>query len=338
MNVIWVTKQQVEAKLLKEKEEIDEYLTVAVIKAKEWQKELERLEKLRRETALEALTLRVESIWKKRAKKHDPLNNRRLEKSVFSKIVAAWDRDGTPLGPGVVDGWYLDTTKLLYSHENAPGYLKEEIISRCSSACGEYADLACTNGHVSRSCTRGRVYRVRYQRVGTIDAENDWFICRCNSGVMQFAAREIFDVVREKNRLIRADLEPEGLTFDMRLHAEEMLPDNHVHCFRDFEDWLTQKTDFAQPVRAMFEVLDGLALSPPEEAEEAYLRVKEKWYAECLQEALPPPPPPGTHPGSTDGSIDIFNMRDQAYTTLDVRLHRDRETPQEAAAAAGDGS
>jgi len=299
--------------------------------------ELERLEKLRRETALEALTLRVESIWKKRAKKHDPINKRRLEKSVFDKIIAAWDRDGTPLGPGVIDTWYLDASKITYSFENKPGYLSDKVISRCSSACSEYADLQCAQGRVSRTCTRGRVFRVRYARTGTIDAANDWFVCRCNSGVMQFAAREKLDVIREKNRIIRAVVAPADLTFDVRLHAEEMLPDVVVRCFRDFEDWLTKKTDFSQPIREKFEDLDALALSPPEEAEKAYKKVKELWQSQCIKEPAPPPPPPNTHPGSTDGSLDIFDMKDQPYTTLDVRLHRDRETPQEAAAKAAGG-
>merc|ERR1711959_747756 len=270
MKIIFVTKKQHEVKMGKAMDAVTQHLEDTRRAQRKWQKELERLEKLRRETALEALTLRVESIWKKRAKVHDPNNKRRLEKSVFNKIVAAWDRDGTPLGPGVIDTWYLDTRKITYAHKNEPGYLSEKVISRCSSACSEYADLQCTQGHVSRSCTRGRVYRVRFVRTGTIDAANDWFVCRCNSGVMQFAAQEKLDVIREKNRLIRAVVAPKDLTFNVRLHAEEMLPDSYVRCFRDFEDWLTKKTDFSQPIRSKFAALDALALSPPEQAEEVY--------------------------------------------------------------------
>jgi len=331
MKIIWVQKQQNEAKLKKAMESLGEQLKTTQREQKKWQKELERLEKLRRETALEALTLRVESIWKKRAKVHDPLNKRRLEKSVFNKIVAAWDRDGTPLGPGVMDTWYLDTRKITYAHNNSPGYLSEKVISRCSSACSEYADLQCAQGHVSRSCTRGRVYRVRFVRTGTIDAANDWFVCRCNSGVMQFAAQEKLAVTREKNKLIRAVVAPNDLTFDVRLHAEEMLPDNYVHCFRDFENWLTKKTDFSKPIRAKFDALDALALSPPEEAEAAYKTVKSLWLEQCIKEQPAPPPPPKTYPGSTDGSLDIFDLKSQPYTTLNVRQHRDRKTPAEKA-------
>lgn len=289
-----------------------------------WQGELERLEKLRRKTALEALTLRVESIWKKRSKRHDPDNKRRLEKSIYSKISAAWDRDGTPLGPGKLDTWYLDASKITHAHENIPGYLNEAVISRCSSACSEYGDLQCSEGHIARACTRGRVYRARYTRTGTINAANDWFVCRCNTGVMQFAARETLDVVRQKNQLIQASVTSDHITFDIRLHAEEMIPDRHVHCFRDFEDWITKKTDFAQPSRDKFEELDALALSKPEEAVSAYETVKKLWYEGCLKEALPGPPPPQTRPGSTDSSLDIFNMQDQPHAVLDVKMHKDR--------------
>ena len=61
----------------------------------------------------------------------------RLERSVYKAITAAWDRDGTPLGPGMLDHWYLDGTKITYAHNNQPGFLKEEVIARCSSACSE---------------------------------------------------------------------------------------------------------------------------------------------------------------------------------------------------------
>lgn len=283
-----------------------------------------RLEALRRKSALEALTLRVESIWKKRAKLHDPDRSRRLEKSVYSEILAVWDRDGTPLGPGSLDSWYLDAKALTYIHNNEPGYLKEEVISRCSAACSTYADLQCSQGKVSRSCTRGRVYRVRFARTGTMEAKNDWFVCWCNSGVMQLAASEALDVVREKNRLLRASLKPEDMKFDTSLHAEEMLPDTHVHCFRDFEKWITQKADFAQNDPKLFPKLDELALTSPTHAEATYKYVRDKWYKECLKEAPPAPLANGTHAGSTDGSLDIFSLVDQPYTKLDVRFYANR--------------
>lgn len=255
---------------------------------------------------------------------HDPDRTRRLEKSVYSEIIAAWERDGTPLGPGVLDSWYLDSSHILYSHDNKPGFLKEEVISRCSAACSEFADLRCSKGLVSRSCTRGRVYRVRFARTGTMEAKNDWFVCRCNSGVMQFAASETLAISREKNRLLQASVTPQDLAFDTSLHAEEMLPDVHVHCFRDFEDWVTRKAPFAQPKPELFDKLDKLALTAAQEAEATYLYVKDLWQKECLKAALPTPPPAGTHPGSTDGSLDIFDMKSQPYSNLDVRFHANR--------------
>jgi len=328
LKIVLVVKQDEEAKLKKEQKALDSKLTTTTKKQKKYQKELERLEKLRRSSALEALTLRVESIWKKRSKLHDPNRKQRLERSVYKVITAAWDRDGTPLGPGKLDHWYLDGSKITYAHKNQPGFLKEEVISRCSSACSEYADLQCTEGKVARACTRGRVYRARFQRTGTISAQNDWFVCRCNSGVMQFAARETLDVVRQKNRLLQASITPDGITFDSRLHAEEMMPDNHVHCFRDFEKWLTTKTPFAKPTKKKFAELDALALSKPDKAVEAYDKVKKMWYDGCIKEAEPAGPPKGTHPGSTDGSLDIFSLKDQSYTTLDVKKHKSKAKAQ----------
>ena len=320
LKIVLVQKQDEEMKMKKEQKILNAQVVTAQNAQKKWQSELERLEKLRRTTALEALTLRIESIWKKRSKLHDPDRTQRIERSVYSAITAAWDRDGSPLGPGKIDDWYLDGSKITFSHNNQPGFLKEEVISRCSSACSEYADLSCSEGKVSRSCTRGRVYRARFKRTGTISAENDWFVCRCNSGVMQFAARESLDIVRQKNRLIQATVAPSGLTFDTRLHSEEMMPDTHVHCFRDFTKWLTTKTPFAKPTKEKFAELDALALSKPDEAINAYNAVKKMWYDSCLKEAEPAASTPaGTHPGSTDGSLDIFNLKDQTYTSLDVK-------------------
>jgi hypothetical protein len=320
LKIVLVQKQEEETKIKKEQTALDAQVKAAQVAQTKWQRELERLEKLRRTTALEALTLRIESIWKKRSKLHDPDRSQRIERSVYSAITAAWDRDGTPLGPGKIDDWYLDGSKITFSHKNQPGFLKEEVISRCSSACGEYADLSCSEGKVARTCTRGRVYRARFKRTGTIASENDWFICRCNSGVMQFAARESLDVVRQKNRLIQATVTPQGLTFDTRLHSEEMMPDTHVHCFRDFTKWLTTKTPFAKPSKEKFAELDSLALSKPDQAINAYNTVKKMWYDSCLKEAEPTASQPaGTHPGSTDGSLDIFNLKDQSYTKLDVK-------------------
>merc|ERR1711934_648866 len=299
--------------------EIHQQLEEAKKESKARLKLLETLEKTRRKSALEALQLRVESVWKRRQQVHDPDPKRRLEISRYEQIIAAWDRDGTPLGPGILDDWYLDTTKLTESHDGRPGYLNEKVINRCSSACAEYADLSCSEGHRFRACTRGRVYRVRFERSATINAKSDWFVCRCNSGVMQLASRDVMDVTRVKNQLLKASLVPENMMFDVRLHTEELIPDNHVHCFRDFEKWLTKDTPFSVPKREVFEELDALALSPPEDARRSYLKVRQLWYDTCLKEPPPAEVASGVHIGSTDGSFDLFEMKSQSYSTLDVK-------------------
>jgi len=329
--VVWITKEELQISAKKANTEMHKQLEQAKKESKARVALLETLEETRRKSALAALQLRVESIWKKRQGVHDPDPNRRLEISRFQQIIAAWDRDGTPLGPGVLDSWYLDTSKLLESHDGKPGYLTEKVINRCSSACAEYADLSCSEGHRFRACTRGRVYRVRFERTATINAKSDWFVCRCNSGVMQLASRDVMDVSRVKNQLIKASLEPQNMMFDVRLHTEELMPDHHVQCFRDFEKWLTTDTPFSKRQREVFQELDKLALSPPEDAKKAYLHVRQLWYKTCIREPEPAPMPEGMHVGSTDGSFDMFEMKSQAYSTLDVRKQEpeQEEEPKE---------
>jgi hypothetical protein len=318
-HVVWLTKTELQVAANKANVKLQQQLTQAKKESKERLALLEELEKTRREAALSALQLRVESIWKKRQEVHDPDPSRRLEISQFERIIAAWDRDGTPLGPGVLDTWYLDKDTLVESHDGQPGYLKEKVINRCSAACGEYADLECSQGHRFRACTRGIVFRARFKRTQTIKAKSDWFVCRCNTGVMQLASRDVMDVTRKKNQLLKATLLPENMLFDVRLHTEEMLPDNHVHCFRDFEKWLTTETPFSEPRREIFKDLDAIALSPPEDAKAAYLRVRDLWYKTCIREDEPEPLPDGIHIGTTDGSFDMFEMKSQSYSTMDIR-------------------
>eukprot|EP00656_Telonema_subtile_P003653 TRINITY_DN11661_c0_g3_i2.p1 TRINITY_DN11661_c0_g3~~TRINITY_DN11661_c0_g3_i2.p1 ORF type:complete len:1279 (-),score=491.12 TRINITY_DN11661_c0_g3_i2:54-3890(-) len=323
--VVWLEKTDLQVTSKKENEILHQQYKAAAKEAKDRVDALQKLEVTRRESALAALQLRVESVWKRRQEVHDPDPNRRLEISQYEQILAAWDRDGTPVGPGVLDTWYLDPSKLTESHDGRPGYLKETVVNRCSSACAEYGDLQCSQGHRFRACTRGRVYRVRFARSATIRAKSDWFVCRCNSGVMQLASRDLMDVTRRKNQLLRASLSPENMIFDVRLHQEELLPDNHVHCFRDFEKWLTQDTPFAEKDRARFKDLDALALSPPEEAKHAYNTVRDLWYKTCLRESAPEPASAGTHIGSTDGAFDVFEMKTQPYSTMDVRQYKGAE-------------
>jgi hypothetical protein len=328
-HVVWITKTELQIEAKKENVALHEELTQAKEDSTARLSLLEGLEETRRNAALEALQLRVESVWKKRQAVHDPDPKRRLEVARFSQIIAGWDRDGTPVGPGALDDWYLDTSKLTESFDGKPGFLKEEVLNRCSAACGEYAEQQCTEGRRFRACTRGRVYRVRFERTATLRAKSDWFVCRCNSGVMQLASRDVMDVSRVKNQLLQATLLPENMMFDVRLHTEEMLPDNHVHCFRDFEKWLTKDTPFAEEKREAFKELDRLALSPPEEAKKSYVEVRKLWYETCLREQEPAPLGKELHIGSTDGSFDLFEMKSQPYSTLDILKQPPRKDEEE---------
>lgn len=260
--------------------------------------ESKRLEALRRRSTLDTLNFKVESGWKKAAKARDPSRTQALEKSVYSEIIAAWDRDGTPMGPGAMDQWYLDTSDLLYSRGGVDGFLKQEVIARCSTACSAYTEERCSTGAVSQQCTNGQVFRARFARTGTVNAKNDWFICRCNSGVLQFAASEDLTVVREKGTQLKASLKPENIKFDTDLRAEEMLPEHHVKCFRDFEGWLQNKADFSNDLAK----LDELALAPPGRSKVVYSTVRDQWQTSCITEAAP-----GKFVSlSTDGSFDII--------------------------------
>jgi len=334
-HIVWITKTELQIEAKKENVQLHEEWTQARDDSKKRLSLLEALEDTRRNAALEALQLRVESVWKKRQAVHDPDPARRLEVARFSQIIAGWDRDGTPVGPGALDDWYLDTSKLTEAFDGKPGFLKEEVLNRCSAACGEYAEQQCTEGRRFRACTRGRVYRVRFERTATLRAKSDWFVCRCNSGVMQLASRDVMDVSRVKNQLLKATLLPENMMFDVRLHTEEMLPDNHVHCFRDFEKWLTKDTPFSEETREAFKELDRLALSPPEEAKSSYIEVRKLWYETCLREEEPQALENGLHIGSTDGAFDLFEMKSQPYSTLDIlkqppRKGEEEEKPVEA--------
>jgi len=189
------------------------------------------------------------------------------------------------------------------------------------------------------------VLRVRFQRHETFNAESDFWVCRCNSGVMQFTARESLRIDRVKNKLLGVKYTPEDIDFKIRLHNEELIPDNHAHCFRDFTMWLNRKTPFSQrpcwntPAtvkipRALqartnciqaqqegaFKQLDELALpAGPKAAEKTYETVKQMWFDICLKEKKPPAPPPNTHPGTTDSSIDFYHMKNIGDVSLDPK-------------------
>ena len=57
---------------------------------------------------------------------------------------------------------------------------------------------------------------------------------------------------------------PEDIDFSRPLHQQELLPDKHVQCFRDFEPWMKTKADFVKkpcaetPAELKLEEYDGL--------------------------------------------------------------------------------
>jgi len=171
--------------------------------------------------------------------------------------------------------------------------------------------------------------RVRFDKTKTITAESDWFVCRCNSGVMQFVASNHLRIQHRPGVVPKAELQPNGVIFDTRLNGPERVPDHHVHCFRDFRTWLHSKPDFAKPTDTSeahlnpaaidhqpASVLDSLALSSLADLKTTYDTVKDLWRSQCLREPQPPAHAKQTYPGSTDGSMDVLHM--PASVQLDI--------------------
>eukprot|EP00656_Telonema_subtile_P025469 TRINITY_DN2753_c0_g1_i1.p1 TRINITY_DN2753_c0_g1~~TRINITY_DN2753_c0_g1_i1.p1 ORF type:complete len:1327 (-),score=350.02 TRINITY_DN2753_c0_g1_i1:396-4376(-) len=334
-------------------------------KAHELQAAEDFTENKRRASTMEALQQRVEELWRKKAQVQMwPLGARRGERSAFKRIVAGWDRDGTPLGPGKVDNWLrASLQKLVFPYEAKAshvnhigqevltrelGFLSSEVISRCSAACEPFAELECHEGTVGQACTRGQVFRVRYQYEHTFEAaEADWFVCRCNSGVMQFASSESLSVERCKDELMTLEYSPTETSFQTRLHARELLPESWVRCWGGFRSWLNHQTNFGhsldlqeadphmvrhillnwtnQPSNQLetpFLVLDRLALG--RDAEAVFLEVRQLWQTECVgmegaegwMARSTMETTPAAHPGSTDSATEFFQMRRSNATSL----------------------
>jgi len=291
------------------------------------QKRLAAAEKQRRALTLAALHIRVLRRWRLWANENDPQKAQPLERGVLSKVLGAWDRDGTPIAGTVYDNWmWKDSSQLFEDHNGQPGFLKSTVTEKCSQSCMATSEEECGAPYAKRNagaCSRGRVFRVRFKKVDTIAAMADWFVCRCNTGVMQFAGSEQEEWYRSKNSWVKASLKPSGLTFDVRLHAAEMLDDKVTHCFRDFSKWIRTKPSFAQPTNVSMAAfspesmdllpasnLDALALSPFKDITTTYNKVKNLWREECLFQPMPKRYPEGTAPGSDDASLEIYHMRE----------------------------
>lgn len=325
-----------------------------------------KAESKRRTMALKALTKRVEEQWRMIDRLAiSPLALRRLEDSQFMKIVDGWDRDGTPVGPGKMDNWILASLKELVDQYETkprylnqmgqevitavPGHLNAKVISRCSAACEPYAEMECSTGIVGEACTRGQVFRARFKYLEQYDdAEADWFICRCNGGVMQFASTESFEAERQIGKVMGVHYAPDDMQFSVRLHDQELLPAKWVDCWVGFREWLTTKTDFVEsrnmtemdrvivrqtflnwtadatnPLEVPFAELERLMLN--QTAEPTYLEMRKKWQRECV--GLPETPqwearsflepnPTENWPGATDSAVDFFHLTNTSATSL----------------------
>jgi len=212
-------------------------------------------EAARTKSTLKALFGRVESMWQRGNAKEvrDPKAARYVETARFKRIIAMWDRDGAPIGPGSVDAWmndfqgFLERRSFGASSGKLPNCLKSAVRNRCSQQCQKTgAMIQCSNGVLSRACSFGMVMRVRFEVKDVMRASSDYWVCRCNSGVMQYTTQEKWKVVRKKEKLLQVNYTPEDIDFSRRLHENELLPDKHTHCFRDFVPWLKTKADYVK--------------------------------------------------------------------------------------------
>ena len=225
-----------------------------------------------------------------------------------------------------------------------------QILSRCSAACETHADLECSTGTVGEACTRGQVLRARFKYDDTYsDAEADWFVCRCNGGVMQFAASESISIVRSKDQLMKLDYSPTDMVFNIRMHTHEVIPERWYKCFGEFRHWLNHQTNFSHHRQSEGREVDPDVVkqsflnwteSPPSEletpfleldrlasstdSESVFLEIRKYWQRECvgmedsiswvgrstLEET------PAGEPGATDSAIDFYHLRSSNATSL----------------------
>eukprot|EP00658_Telonema_sp_P-2_P006739 TRINITY_DN12543_c0_g1_i1.p1 TRINITY_DN12543_c0_g1~~TRINITY_DN12543_c0_g1_i1.p1 ORF type:complete len:1093 (-),score=343.00 TRINITY_DN12543_c0_g1_i1:40-3318(-) len=299
-------------------------------------------EDVRRAAALSALFMHVRSAWIGSHKPPAPSRARVMQDSFYHRIEAMWHFDGAPVAQSHMDSWSLNSTDLFTAppDRQPPSVLplKLEVRESCSVACESVSEVQCEQGSAGAdaACGRGQVLRVRFGRTRSVVAESDWFVCRCNTGVLQLAASNSLRTRRSPNEVEVEDLEVAGVVFDTPLHGAERIPDRHVYCFRDFGEWLHSKPAFSQPTdlaKAHLDPdaidhgpaghLDALALSSPGDLMSSYQMVKETWRKQCLSEAASPAHLAGTYPGSTDSSMEILHL--PAGVAVDL------ETPENVA-------
>jgi hypothetical protein len=299
------------------------------------QNRLAAAETQRRDTAMGALHSRVLRRWHTHAYERDPVRSRPIEEATFLKILGTWDRDGTPLGGSTHDKWYWEHYSSLFeSYLGEDGFLNQTIVDRCSASCGNVREM-CNIKKGARNpsaCSRGLVSRVRFQLTKTLNATSDWWVCRCNGGVLQLAASEKQRWHRGKDRWVQATLSPDAINFDTRLQGHETVSDKYVHCFQEFPAWLHTKPSFSRATNLtgaetspeMIDLhpssnLDALALSPSTEVMTSYSSVKSLWRQQCLKQPMASSYPSDIEPGGDDSSIDIFPMHIAHTETVDLQ-------------------
>lgn len=275
-------------------------------------------------TVTTALHSRVVQRWHTHAFDGNPKAAQSMERSVLAKITGTWERDGTPIAATVKDDWYWkDDTPLFQLHGTQTGFLNRTIVQKCSAACESVADEVCVAKYGlldSQACSRGRVYRARYEKTGTLGSSSDWFVCRCNSGVLQLSGSESQRWHRSKNS--RTTVTPIDITFDAPLHTSEMIDDQYTHCFRDFGDWLYSEPTFSQQTNVSMAAisptsvdllpssnLDALALSPFSDLPTTYDTVKTLWRQTCLKRPMASGYESNTQRGGDDSGIEILHMQ-----------------------------
>jgi hypothetical protein len=278
-------------------------------------------ENVRRSAGLAALFMRVRLWWLNRGLPVHPQHSTLFEHSAYHRLLAMWDYSGTPVPQSHIDNWSQLQELEPSKQYGQIGQLRTVMREACSLACEEVSDMQCIKRDGVESCGRGEVMRVRFGLSRTYTAESDWFVCRCNSGVMQFAASGMMTVHHKKDHAETAELQLDQVKFDVPLHGPERIPDAHVHCFREFRSWLHTKPNFAAKVDVSTahldpnsvdvtaaSHLDSLALSKPSDQKITYDHVKDLWREQCLREPLPPAHDADTRSGFTDGSIDVLHL------------------------------
>jgi len=237
------------------------------------QQKVDALNVIRYAATTKALTARYYDQYGRAQKKITPNTRERMAESTFDRITAAWDRDGTPQGPGYLEN--AVSGNLIYTHRGRTGFLHKAVIGACGEAC-ILSRPKCSRGKVGRACTKGRVFRVRYQSATLPGAFDNYFMCQCNSGVTQYTSRERTTWNRGKNSMVTAAMDATGISFKKRLARKESVPPAEIACFSGFMAWMNGKygKNYVQ--------LDRM-VNAPKQANEQYAEARRLWYYECVK-------------------------------------------------------